>query len=272
MKIIKKTLLAAFAILLTACGGTGSGKAYSKEELCFSKGEQKIYGILYRPDGLEKAPVVIISHGFGGNHNFGTYYAKEIAPMGYAVYCYDFCGGGLFSKSDGEGTEMSLNTEKADLNAVIDGLRGLDYIDGEHITLIGESQGGMVSALVAGERNEQIEKLILIYPALCIKDDWVEKYPQGSDIPDTIKLFGMTIGRCYVECLYDIDVYGTIRQYGGPVKIFHGDEDKIVPLSYSERAEKEYKNASLRIMPGEGHGFHSKAKAAVREDIKEFLK
>ena len=44
-------------------------------------------------------------------------------------------------------------------------------IDKKRIVLIGESQGGLVSALAAAERKRQISSLILIYPALCIPDN-----------------------------------------------------------------------------------------------------
>ena len=266
-----KRLLPLLAVLVFA-SCTQKVYTYSCEELCFNNGDKSIYGLFYRPDGVKKAPLVIISHGFGGTHQFGKAYAEALAPLGYAVYCYDFCGGSNWSKSEGETVNMSIFSEAEDLKAVLDGFCGKDYINARHITLIGESQGGMVSALVAAEKKDKIERLILIYPALCIKDDWVKMYPALEDMPIEVDFWGMKLGHAYLEGLYDLDVYGTISQYAGPVHIFHGDQDQVVNISYSERAEKEYKNASLTILPGEGHGFTPAAQEKVIEAIKELLK
>ena len=308
-RIILFLLMAGVALMLCACGGDDPGKPETPEtpetpenpetpqtpetpenpenpenpgtgpvtysvthdDLWLANGEQKIYGVLYRPEGLDKAPLIIISHGFAETHSFGTAYAEALAPLGYAVYCFDFCGGSNDSLSDGKTTEMSVCSERADLTAVIAALRELDYIDPDRIILIGDSQGGFVSALVAADHKDLIEKLVLIYPAFCIQDDWVKQYPQGADIPETIDCWGTTIGRAYVKCLYGLDIYGTIAAYEGPVQIFHGDQDEVVALSYSKKALEAYKNASLKVMTGEGHGFSNEARDTVIETIKEFL-
>ena len=259
------SLLLALAIVLPSCGSNPGGVSgsYTADELWLQNGSNRIFGILYRPESVEKAPVVVVSHGFGGTHQFGEAYAEALAPMGYAVYCYDFCGGSNHSRSDGKTPQMSIFSEAGDLKAVIDALGDKEYIDGDHVTLIGESQGGMVSSLVAAERGSGIERLILIYPALCIKDDWVKMYPALSDMPQEVDFWGMKLGHAYLEGLYDLDVYKTISQYEGPVSIFHGDKDQVVSVSYSERAKEAYKNATLTVLPGEGHGFSAKARKGV---------
>ena len=67
---------------------------------------------------------------------------------------------------------MSVLTEVLDLEAVIDHVLQLPYIDaGKGVLLIGCSQGGFVSALTAARRKEQVSRLALFYPALCIPDD-----------------------------------------------------------------------------------------------------
>ena len=95
-----------------------------------------------------------------------------LAEMGYVAFTFDFCGGSaMCGKSDGKTTEMSVLTETKDLKAVIEYVRNLSYTDSEKILLMGCSQGGFVSALVAAKNNFPIEKLVLFYPALCIPDD-----------------------------------------------------------------------------------------------------
>ena len=266
--------LMALAIVLSACGNSSTGRkgGYTVDELWLRNGTNRIFGILYRPEGVKKAPLVIVSHGYGGTHQAGKAYADALAPLGYAVYCYDFCGGSNDSRSDGETTGMSIFSEAQDLKSVMDALSKEDYIDKEHITLIGESQGGMVSSLVAAERGSAIERLVLIYPALCIKDDWVGMYPALSDMPQEVDFWGLKLSHAYLEGLYDLDVYPTISQYEGPVSIYHGDKDQVVNLSYSERAKEAYRNATLTVLPGEGHGFSAKAQQEVIAAICQSLK
>ena len=46
-------------------------------------------------------------------------YAILMAELGYASYCFDFCGGSVVKgKSDGKTTDMSVLTEVKDLEAV----------------------------------------------------------------------------------------------------------------------------------------------------------
>lgn len=247
-------------ILMTICASIfllGQAHAYEiiREKLCLDSNGKRVFGQMYRPTGVEKAPLIIISHGFNGSYYFGQPYAKELAPLGYAVYCFDFPGGSARSKSEGATTDMSIFSEKDDLLRIIDQLSALDYIDSEHITLIGESQGGMVSALAASELKGRIEKLVLVYPALCIKDDWVRMYPDINQGPDTLDFWGLKLSKTYYRDLYGLDVFKTIAQYEGPVFIIHGDKDQVVNISYSIDAQKVYKNSRLEILPGEGHGF-----------------
>ena len=211
----------------------------SQEEIWLNKGGQKIFGILYRPDGVKKAPLLIVSHGIGSNHRSGIPYAEALTKLGYAVYCYDFCGGGRASKSDGKTSDMSIFTEEDDLTAVVEGFKNVKGIKKGKVTLLGISQGGMVSALYAGDNPKSVEKLVLVYPALCIKDDWVTKYPRITDMPEIDNSFGgMPLGRAYVEGLYDLDVYGRIARYEGPVQIIHGDQDRLVPVSVAKTRKK----------------------------------
>jgi pimeloyl-ACP methyl ester carboxylesterase len=68
-----------------------------------------------------------------------------------------------------------------------------------------------------------------------------------------------------------LDVYGRISRYIGPVQILHGDQDRLMPISYSEKAHEAYKNSSFKVMPGAGHGFRGEVQQEAIGIIKEFL-
>ena len=51
------------------------------------------------------------------------------------------------------------------------------------------------------------------------------------------------------------------------MRILQGDKDPIVSMEDSERAVSLYPNASLRVFPGEGHGFTPAADAEVFREL-----
>lgn len=245
---------------------------YETRELWAERDENQIYGLLYIPqEAGEKMPTVIFSHGFGGNYQVGAQYAQALAERGYVVYCFDFCGGSPGSRSDGSTLEMSIFTEQADLEAVIRTMKEQPFVDQENIFLMGTSQGGAVSAITAAANKEEIQGMILLYPAFVLVDHVKEQFERVEDIPDTYDLMWMTVGRAYAENLLDYDIYEAISDYDKDVLLIHGDADSIVPLSYSERAIEVYDSARLEVLPGAGHGFHGSDAAQAITWMLEYL-
>lgn len=233
-----------------------------------------IRGTEYRPGG-EDLPVAIVCHGFMAFQDTVRHYAKELARMGYAAYCFDFCGGSVMKgKSDGETTDMSVLTEVKDLEAVIDYVQSLPYT-GNRLLLMGCSQGGFVSALVAAKHPRKVDKLVLFYPALCIPDDaragkmmYAQFDPQN--LPERFTCGPMKLGRCYPADVIDMDPFQEIQSYEGPVLIVHGTKDKIVDPDYSRRAAEGYANAQLQRIEGGAHGFSRRHDAKAIGYLRDF--
>lgn len=232
------------------------GRAFHTEELCLKNGERDIYGILYRPAGRKRRwPTVILSHGFGGCTGNCVPYAEIFAAHGFACYVFDFRGGGSASRSAGQTTEMSVLTEAADLDAVLSQIRALPCVDTRRVFLWGESQGGFVSAYVAAQRPNDVRGLILFYPAFVLQDAIRAQFPNPSDIPETAFIMDNWIGAVYAHDALSFDIYEVMGGYRGDVLIVHGDQDAMVPLSYSQRAQQVYASAELKVIPGGCHGF-----------------
>lgn len=184
---------------------------YETQEVYAQRDENQIYGVMYIPQNAgEKMPAVIFSHGFGGTHSVGTRYAENLAENGYVVYCFDFCGGSPSSQSDGSTLEMSLFTEKADLEAVIAMVQGLDYVDSDNLFLMGTSQGGAVSAITGAVHPQEIRGMMLLYPAFVMVDNANELFSSSEEIPDTYYFMWMNVGRAYFEPLLNYDVVASI--------------------------------------------------------------
>lgn len=242
------------------------------ETLWISNGPRSIFGIISKPGYTgRKQPVAIVSHGFNGTHHWGRTYFETLNSLGYQVYAFDFPCGSLFSRSDNNTMNMSVMDEKSDLEAIVKYFREQPDVDPDGIVLIGESQGGFVTALASAEIPKEVKAVVLVFPAFCIPDDWNERYPKVADIPEVTRLWDVPLGRGFFLELRDINIFKTIKKYKGPVLIVQGDKDDIVLMEDSQKAVKIYRNARLHVIPGAGHGFKPQEQALNLERIKTFL-
>jgi len=249
------------------------------------RGSLTIRGTEYRPAGSDSdLPIAIVCHGFMAFQDTVRQYAIELATLGYAAYCFDFCGGSVIKgQSDGKTTEMSVLTEVTDLEAVIAYTRSLPYTNSENVLLMGCSQGGFVSALTAAKLKDEISGIILFYPALCIPDDaragkmMFAKFDPKNP-PELIRCGPMKLGKCYPNDVMNMGPFDEISAYPGKVLIVHGTKDRIVAPSYSERAKDAYlssfpdRSVTLKIIEKGAHGFSRKHDAAAIEYIREFVR
>ena len=242
-------------------------------ELVIPSGPQRVFGVLSKPENpkSEKQPIAIIAHGFNGSHEYGKNYFDTFNRMGYQCFTFDFPCGSVTSRSDSNTVNMSIIDEQQALEAVVKYFQKCPDIDPDRIVLVGESQGGLVSALVAANMSMNISRLILVYPALCIPDNWNERYSQIEDIPEITNLWNVKLGRRFFTELRYLRPFDVIGQFESPVQIIHGDADRIVPIDYSRRAAETYKNASLHIIKGAGHGFRPSEFEEELQVIETFL-
>ena len=228
------------------------------------RGMLKIKGTYFYPEDGENLPIAIVSHGFMSNRRSCYAYAKTLAQCGYAAFTFDFCGGGVICQSQGSTWEMSVLTEVKDLEAVITYARRQPIVNPERLLLMGCSQGGFVSALTAAQNPDEVDGLILLFPALSIPDDarkgsMMQAKFDPADIPEKIDCGPMKLGRQYAADVIDMDPYAEITPYKGMVLLVHGDADRVVDVSYSKKAAAAYQAAGadvrLKIMPDADHGF-----------------
>ena len=155
---------------------------------------------------------------------------------------------------------MSVFTECRDLEAVMDYACSQEYTDEYRITLLGCSQGGLVSGLVAARHPDKIEMLILLYPALSIPDDarkgkMLMAQFDPNAIPETFRCGPMKLGREYATS-YSHRALAMYRQA-------------------QKEAEPDWKgprSARLVVIPGAGHIFRKNAHVShAMGSIQSFL-
>lgn len=232
-----------------------------------------LYGQLYMPESKENVPLVIFSHELGNTHETGQAYAEFLAGQGIATYIFDYAGGSTRSQSEGSTQEMSVLTEVDDLEAVIQASQDWQGINTDKITLLGASQGGVVSALTAARHQNQIAGLVLLYPAFVIQDEIASAYNSRSEIASRPNYLGwFPMGRRYAEDVWGMDFYQEIGNFNKPVLLMHGNRDSLAPARYSERAAQTYDNASYHEIDGAGHSFLDSSFSEVSNYILNYLK
>lgn len=253
-----------------------------KSKFSCKRGKLIIRGLEYKPEGTN-LPIFIVCHGFTSNYKIMMDYARLAANMGFASYCFDFCGGSLLvGTSDGKTTDMSVLTEVEDLKAVLEYVKSLEYTDSSNIVLMGHSQGGLVSSLVASERSD-IKKLILLAPAFCLPDDarkgdMLDAKFDPENVPNTLNCGLMRIGKLYVDDIIHMDAYKHLKAYSGDVLILYGNKDERVPYDCVKKAANLYSKRKgyktfLKVFDGIGHRYLTKDdKLAVMKPIVVFLK
>jgi len=215
-------------------------------------------GVVSLPDViLDKYPMVILSHALMTDMTMGFYLdlEKAITDMGFAIIRFDFNGHGI---SDGSLLDMTLYNEVEDLEAVFDYARNLDYVS--NIGLVGHSQGGVISSLVAAKRGNEVDFLVLLSPAGIMEEScraglFIKKMFDPDNIPLVLGYGKKAIGRGYLKSAQDMDIYVKARGYKGPVCIIHSREDEMVPISYSEKYLRLYENCMLKIIDAADHMF-----------------
>lgn len=267
MKRIKAAILGSITLAMAFCTFACSGPEEEEspmepEPVTLEAGttpiavehhERTVYGDAYIPEA-KRFPIVIFSHGFNGYKDDFKGIAEDFAEEGIASITFTFCGSGARDPSGFGTTNMTLYTEREDLSALVDYAKRIEGFNGK-LYLFGGSQGGMVSALTAEERGDDLSGMILLYPAFGIRDDWSGMFPQTTyptdeSLPETVPNFnnwGVDLGRNFIITARTVDVFAKMPSFTKPVLIFHGDNDAVVNIKYSKQATGEggYPNSKL---------------------------
>jgi len=126
---------------------------FSRSDSDFMSGGLKCAGWLYRPDGAENPPVLIMAHGFAAERTFRLpLFAERFAAKGIAVLLFDYRNFG-----DSEGTPRNLVNPYShirDWEAAIAHVKALPHVNTDKIALWGSSFGGGHVICVAARHPE----------------------------------------------------------------------------------------------------------------------
>ena len=233
---------------------------YRTEKLCVEYDGISLYGKALIPDGDGPFPTVIYAHGAESDYKADMTTLKSLAMSGITCYTFDFYG--WTSRSTGlqgvhwfhdvprgvdDSYEKKVLQQVEDLNAVIEAVKGWDFVDTFRLYLVGSSMGGATVATAAVTHSDDIRGIVLEYPAINLNPD-----AMVSGAP--------------------LDANG----YTGSVLILQGTKDVIVSMEMSKNLTAYYNtlrddHAELVIYEGQPHVFTGKYKVLAAKEIYRFL-
>lgn len=187
-------------------------------------------GYLYQPEGEGPFDCAIMCHGIYDDLNNNTDIAEALAAQGMVVVNFDFNDDSGLSQVDGKVTDKAISIELKDLEAVIEKAKQIPTF--KNIYLIGINQGGLISALAAKDEENDVNKLVLMYPS------------------------------------FDENSIKEIEGFKNPTLIFHGKKDPTVSVDYIEKAAQIYSNCNLIQVD---HSVDNQARKSTINDIIDFL-
>ena len=200
-----------------------------QEAVSIVHNQQVMRGMAHLP-GTEKIPAVIMLHGFTGSklepHRFFLKISRELEALGVASFRFDFLGSG---ESDGHFEEMTVLKELAQANTILDYVKSHPAIDENRITVLGFSMGGLVASLLAGDRAEEIEKLILLAPAgnMAEKAEVMERNALYIESKNLFDIGGNLISSDFIKELRTIEVWKRAAEFANPVLLIQ-DRKSVV--------------------------------------------
>jgi uncharacterized protein len=233
-------------------------------------------GMEHVPEG-ENLPAVILCHGFTGHkleaHRLFLQISRTLEEQGFASFRFDFIGSG---ESDGDFKDMTVSNELLEAEAILGYVKSHPKIDEKRVILLGFSMGGLVASLLAGKRNTEIEKLILLAPAgtMGAMVDAIKGNLTFIEEENAYDIGGNLVGPAFYEDVKALNVWEQAAKYGGKVQLIHGTNDQAVPYPVSNLyIEKCYgEKATLRTIEGSDHTFNSyRWKKEVIETICKFI-
>ena len=221
-------------------------------------------GTAHVPEGVTgPVPTVLLFHGFGAvrDEYFCSFVqiSRQLAKRGIAAIAFDFSGHG---ESDGDFIDFTFSNEVYEGTQLVAFVKTLDFVDETRVALLGMSLGSVAASMVAGLVGDAVMGLCLWSPAAVFQDEIVNNHTlQGKPI-DTVAEKGyfdfnsMKLGSQFFEDVKTVDIYPTAKQYLGPVKIIHGADDTIAPVSYAQKYVDTYQQpVDLTVVPGADHSW-----------------
>jgi len=193
----------------------------------------KLYGILRKPAGVERPPVMIMCCGLDSTKEETEAYEQPFLARGIATLCFDGPGQG-----EGEYDFAIRGDYEVAVKAAIDVVEGRRDLDAARIGLWGVSLGGYYAP-----RSAAFEKRIKACIALCGPFDWGDAWESLPELTrDAFRV------RSHLADMEDakrhaatLSLKGIAEKIECPLFVLGAKLDRVIPWKNAERLAQEAK-------------------------------
>jgi dipeptidyl aminopeptidase/acylaminoacyl peptidase len=216
-----------------------------------------------RPSGAGPRPTVLVHPEGGKTAEAMQGVIWDLAGRGYTAIAADY-----ERRIDGD-YQPSLFTWRSadDVTVLIDAVEKYPEVDRQHIGVLGFSQGGVYSLLIAAYAPNRVKAVVAYYPVTDFPA-WLgkERSGFGEGIAFAVvrwyfrRQSGARSEEEFGRMLHAASPYYVAESISAPVLLVHGDHDTTAPVAESQRMADRLrelgKPAELLIIPGGVHIFN----------------
>lgn len=197
---------------------------YTIESVIFtSKSGNKLNGWFIKSKDVTADITLLHFHGNAGNLFYQYNAMVPLLEKGFQLFMFDYSG---FGFSEGKATRENV---LMDAHSALDYIKTREEIKGTKLVIYGQSLGGHLSAVVAKDRQAEID-------ALVIEGAFSSHHDVATFFVRRLVLLG-SIARVVVRDGYSAK--RSIKGYKKPVLVIHSTEDETVPFYMGKRIYKK---------------------------------
>ncbi|MDO5322637.1 MAG: alpha/beta fold hydrolase [Clostridia bacterium] len=229
-------------VLCIASAALAETPGYVETVVSIDAGDHQIPATVCMPTAEGTYPAVVMLHGTGSNRDEaggGYAYAAPVLAEKYGVATIriDFMGNG---ESTADYTGYTFESAVADAVAAAEYIAAQENIDGEHIGVMGWSQGGTDALLAAGQHPEIFKSVVTWAGApdlglLLTDEDYAEAQQNGYFTMEFDWREPLNVSLQWCEDVKNINVLDVFTGFDGPVLAIHGTEDTTVDPDWSNK-------------------------------------
>ncbi len=267
------------------------GSNYQRYLTSYQSEGNKIYALLTVPTGTKPAggwPVIVFNHGYIAPSEYRTTeryiaYTDAFSRNGYIVFKSDYRGHG-----DSEGTARGgygSNDYTIDVLNALGSIKKYKDANPEKIGFWGHSMGGYIT-LRSMVVKKDIKAGVIWAGVVASYPDLLTRWRRTSPTPPATSGLSRGWRRILVETYGDpqsnpefwnsISANNYLADISGPVQLHHGTADYSVPVEFSEKLDKQLKDANkpseLFIYQGDDHNLSANLGIALDRSVAFFDK